>query len=245
MSARVTAPPTRRDWRERLASRPVPARLELLRSHSGLPGPRANLTLLDAAADLADPVFVTALVAADEEYLTACGAAGLGELAARDGDVRWRRALHELARDARWRVREGVAMALHRLGDADLADGGRRLADLAREWSAEPDPSVQRAVLAGVCEPRLLRSPDAAARAIAACERSTDLLREQDPATRRHPDWRTLRQALGYCWSVAVAADPAAGLPAFARLAGATGDPDVAWIVRTNSGKRRLATLLV
>ncbi|MFN8197544.1 MAG: hypothetical protein U0R72_04330 [Nakamurella multipartita] len=99
--------------------------------------------------------------------------------------------------------------------------------------------------MAGLCEPRLLRAPAEAARAIELCRRATDLLVRQDPATRRHPDWRTLRQALGYCWSVAVAADPAAGRPAFARLAQSTDDPDVAWIVRTNASKRRLAKLLV
>jgi hypothetical protein len=242
----MTGPPTRRDWRDQLAELPVPQRLQLLRAHSGLPGPRANLTLLDAAADLADPAFVAALLAADDEYLTSCGAAGLGTLAAAGGaDPQWPARLHQLARDERWRVREGVAMALQRLGDADRADSGRRLAELTDAWSAEPDPLVQRAVVAGLCEPRLLRAPAEAARAIELCRRATDLLVRQDPATRRHPDWRTLRQALGYCWSVAVAADPAAGRPAFARLAQSTDDPDVAWIVRTNASKRRLAKLLV
>jgi hypothetical protein len=52
-----------------------------------------------------------------------------------------------------------------------------------------------------------------------------------------------LRQALGYCWSVAVAADPATGLPRFRTLAAAD-DPDVAWIVRENSRKARLANVL-
>ncbi|WP_219810385.1 hypothetical protein [Flavimobilis soli] len=41
---------------------------------------------------------------------------------------------------------------------------------------------------------------------------------------------------------MAVAADPAAGLPTFGALDVA--DPDVAWIVRTNKGKKRLASLL-
>jgi hypothetical protein len=49
--------------------------------------------------------------------------------------------------------------------------------------------------------------------------------------------------APGYCWSVAVAAAPVAGLPRFQALA-ARDDPDVAWIVRENSKKARLAKLL-
>jgi hypothetical protein len=55
-------------------------------------------------------------------------------------------------------------------------------------------------------------------------------------------DVRTLRQALGYCWGVAVAADPAQGLPAFWALDEA--DPDVAWIVRKNLEKTRLIRLV-
>ncbi len=43
-------------------------------------------------------------------------------------------------------------------------------------------------------------------------------------------------------WAIGKAA---AGRPAFARLAQSTDDLDVAWIVRTNASKRRLAKLLV
>jgi hypothetical protein len=52
-----------------------------------------------------------------------------------------------------------------------------------------------------------------------------------------------LRQALGYCWSVAIAADAATGLPLFTALT-ASKDRDVQWIVRENSKKARLARLL-
>ncbi len=237
--------PTRGQWRDRLATMSVPDRIRLMRANSGLPGPRANLTLLDAAADLADPAFVGALLDTGDEYLSACAAAGLGQLFARDADSRRLSRLHELARDERWRVREGVAMALQRLGDADLRDGGHRLARVAQRWSHDPDPLVLRAVVAGVCEPRLLGSPPAAAGAVRLCRRTTDALLARPPATRRDPHWRTLRQALGYCWSVAVAADPRAGLPVFADLAAGAADPDLGWIVRTNRGKARLAKLLV
>lgn len=58
-------------------------------------------------------------------------------------------------------------------------------------------------------------------------------------ADRRSPGVRTLRQALGYGWSVVVAALPSQGLPAFSRMQ-ASDDPDVAWIVRENNKKARL-----
>lgn len=60
---------------------------------------------------------------------------------------------------------------------------------------------------------------------------------------RRDAGVRILRQALGYCWSVAVAADPGAGLPRFLALS-ASDDRDVVWIVRENHKKARLAKLL-
>ena len=60
-------------------------------------------------------------------------------------------------------------------------------------------------------------------------------------ARRRDPDVRALRQALGYCWSVAVAADPGPGFEAMELLMGtASTDDDVRWLLRANLTKARL-----
>jgi hypothetical protein len=64
-----------------------------------------------------------------------------------------------------------------------------------------------------------------------------------DAPDRRADSYRTLRQALGYCWSVAIAASPIDGLPAFARWR-RSADPDVAWVVRENLRKDRLRKVL-
>ncbi|SCG79668.1 HEAT repeat domain-containing protein [Micromonospora rifamycinica] len=214
-----------------------------LRDHSGLPGPRADLELAQAVADEGEPATFDRLIGTDDEYLVLCGVLGLGRLLA--GQTRARAStgiearLRGHATDPRWRVREAVAMALQRLGDADLP----RLLDLGTAWVADPHPLIRRAAVAAVCEPRLLTAPTAAARAVALCERATAGLAALPADRRRGADVRALRQALGYCWSVAVAADPKVGLPAFQALA-AVDDADVAWIVRENSRKKRLATLL-
>jgi hypothetical protein len=129
-------------------------------------------------------------------------------------------------------------MALQRLGDADLP----RMLALVTQWASDPNPLVQRAAAAGVCEPRLLTTAEAAATAIAVCEQATTRLAARPADERRDPSVRTLRQGLGYCWSVAVAADPEHGLPHF--LALSDDDPDVAWIIRENRKKNRLAKLL-
>ncbi|HCS56887.1 MAG TPA: PBS lyase heat domain-containing protein repeat-containing protein [Gordonia polyisoprenivorans] len=223
--------------RELVALGDAPARwLAYLDAHSGLPGPRANLTLLAAFVEEASATTIWQAVDDADEYRATCGAAGIGRLlrSAEDrskGLVR----LRELAADERWRVREGVAMALQRWGDDDPDS----MAAVAREWADGPGPLLARAAVAAICEPRLLRTPEMAAHAIDVCGRATDVLRAVPDARRRAPDTRTLRKGLGYGWSVAVAADPDAGLPVFDALS-QDPDPDVAWVVRSNLGKARL-----
>jgi HEAT repeats len=212
-----------------------------LTAHSGLPGPRGNLELLAAFGDVASADLILGLVGSDDEYLAASAAAALGRLvleaAERADEIG--ALLHAQAQDARWRVREGVAMALQRLGDGDPA----RLRDVVRAWADDPDPLVQRAAIAGICEPRLLRDPRTAQCALDACRQATASLAARPASERRRAQVRVLRQGLGYCWSVAVAGSPDLGLPAFAALA-SSADADVGWIVRENRTKARLARLL-
>jgi hypothetical protein len=225
----------RQQYRTALRALPTSARAEYLDQHSGLPGPRANLELVQAAADEGDADWFGELAESADEFRAAVGAVGLGRLLAEAPVESAEARLHALASDDRWRVREGVAMALQRLGDADPA----RLWPLATTWAADADPKVQRAAVAGVCEPRLLRPPGAAASAVELCRSITASLVARPRDQRRSDGVRCLRQALGYCWSVAVAADPATGLPVFARL-GEESDPDVVWIVQQNRRKARL-----
>lgn len=208
-----------------------PAHLD---AHSGLPGPRGNIELAVAVADLGDAALFDELIASGDEYRTFCGVVGIGEAAA---DTRVAARLHELSKDGRWRVREAVAMGLQRLGDADLPS----LERIVLDWADDRHPLVQRAAAAAICEPRLLSATEAAATAVEVCRRCTAGLVARPAGERRDADVRTLRRGLGYCWSVAVAADPEPGLAAFAALD--EKDPDVAWIVRENRGKKRLARL--
>ncbi len=202
-----------------------------LRTSSGLPGPRANLGLAQAAADLGDERAFRRWLASEDEFLVMCGAIGIGRLIAQGRAHLWP-LLRAAADDPRWRVREAVAMGLHRVGQASIED----LFDEIEPW-VEGSPRLRRAAVAGIAEPRLLGNADAARRAMLLIERTTrTLLLEPD---RADPEVRVLRQALGYCWSVVVAADPVRGLPAFMRLE-AIDDPDMHWIARENRKKRRM-----
>src|SRR5512135_2162735 len=83
-----------------------------LRRESGLPGPRGNLELAQAVAELASPTQVEALLTSPDAhapentsgvFVLFCGVAALGQLIARGNWDQMSR-LRAYAGDARWRV---------------------------------------------------------------------------------------------------------------------------------------------
>src|SRR6202011_5837940 len=169
-----------------------------LRKHSGLPGPRANLELVEAVGDEADADRLWQMSASTDEFLALCGTAGLGKVALMEPDtvMTW---LKELASDPRWRVREGVAIALQRVGRENM---DHLIAEM-KTWVAD-GPYVQRAAAAGLCEPALLKEQGHAVEVMAILDQVTSSLASTQD--RRNDGFKVLRQALGYCWSVAAAA---------------------------------------
>ena len=211
-----------------------------LLQESGLPGPRANLELLQAVADEGSEAqfrqWLTlgpdrAPINSPEQFLAVCGVVGLGRLLA-EGDRKVLPTLRSYACDPRWRMREGVAMALQRLGDRDM---DALLAEM-EGWS-RGNWLEKRAAAAAVCEPRLLTEPQHAQRVLQLLDDITTSIANAED--RKSDAFRSLRQALGYCWSVAVAALPAEGTAAMERWLPAA-DPDVAWIIKENLRKKRL-----
>ena len=204
--------------------------------HSGLPGPRGNIELALAVADLGDDDLYDELIASDDEYRTFCGVGavsapgrpsrrsptGCARLASDDGGGCVRR--------SRWRC-NGSAIWTWRPCSRSRSRGRRT----RTRWSNGPP---RRGSASRDCwrrrRPPLWRCE--------VCRRATVALAGRHPEERRDPHVRTLRQALGYCWSVAVAAEPVPGLAAFRALDDT--DPDVAWIVRTNLAKKRLSRLV-
>lgn len=215
-----------------------------LAAESGLPGPRGNLELMAVVAVVGDEARfrryadlspAAALTNTPGEFLACCGVLGYGRLVAAGGRDDLLAELRTLGSDPRWRVREAVAMALQRVGDADID----RLLGVVSDWSAGT-ALEQRAAVAAICEPRLLRDASVARSALGVLERIT----REIPARvdRRDPGFVALRKALGYGWSVAAVAAPETGLPALERLA-ASSDRDVRWILRENLRKDRLRRL--
>ncbi len=213
---------------------------DFLLKESGLPGPRSNLELVNVVADEgAEAQFKHFLTFDAErfptntqgEFLAVCGAVGLGRLLAQ-GDCSVLETLRKCASDSRWRVREGVAMALQRLGDTHMS---RLLREMER-WS-EGNFLEIRAAAASLCEPRLLKQKECAKRTLVLLEQITASISTTND--RKTDEFRALKKSMGYCWSVAVAANPAAGMPLMEHWFSAT-DKDIRWIMRENLKKKRL-----
>jgi hypothetical protein len=207
-----------------------------LKKHSGLPGPRANLELVAAVVEEGDADRLWRLSASRDEFLALCGTAGLGRIALLEPEtvMKW---LRELSSDPRWRVREGVAIALQRLGRESMP---KLLAEM-KVWS-RGDWYVQRAVVAGLCEPALLKSNHDVVEVLATLDQITRGLSLAVPSDRRDDGFLVLRQALGYGWSVAAAAAPQNAKPYLEKWIRSQ-DRDVAWVMKTNLGKSRIEEL--
>lgn len=204
-----------------------------LEANSGLPGPRGNLELLAVAGDEATEEQLWRWSESPAEYLSACGAAGLGRFVLTNRRVLPH--LERLAADPRWRTREGVAMALQRLDRPNM----RRLLEEMRAWAGKR-PYVQRAAAAGLCEPAPLKDARVSAQVLGLLDRITSSL--VAASDRRSDEMRVLRQALGYCWSVAAAAAPGSARPMMERWL-RSDDADVRWIMKSNLTKARISAL--
>jgi hypothetical protein len=229
-----------------------------LLANSGLPGPRGNIELAQAVAEEGTEEQFRRWIAlrpdqapvnSPEEFLAFCGILGMGALLASGGQLREPPrsgiempstepplgVLRRFAADPRWRSREAVAMALQRWGDADMEALLRTVADWGRGT-----PWEQRAAAAALCEPRLLTNTSHAAATLRILDAITASLPQNQ--SRKSEAFKVLRQGLGYCWSVAVAACPETGKPLMEKWI-RDPDPDIRWIMRENLRKNRLVRM--
>jgi len=211
-----------------------------LLDESRLPGPRANLELAHAVAEEGDIDRFRRYLAygADKapygstlEFLPVCGVIGLGRILS-EGRLDMLEELRIYASDSRWRVREGVAIALQIFGDKDMD----RLLQEMEKWS-HGNQLERRAVVAALCEPRLLKKPEYPKKVLNILDRITkDILIEDN---RKTDEFIALRKALGYCWSVAAVAAPEIGKKLLEKWF-AYKDKDIQWIMKENLKKNRL-----
>lgn len=216
---------------------------DFLLKESGLPGPRGNIELGQAVAELGNRALFdryltykpdVAPTNSPYEFLAFCGVLGLGHLLA-EGDYSLLNILRSLSSDTRWRMREGVAMALQRLGDVNMD----LLLNEMASW-ANGNTHEQRAAAAAICEPRLLNQERHATQSLSILDLITDsMTRNED---RRSEGYQALRKGMGYCWSVATAALPHIGKTLMEKWMSFP-DKDIQWIMRENLKKNRLVRI--
>ena len=227
---------------------------EYLASNSNLPGPRGNLELAYAFADVAESYSAKhpkemwavatglAKVSASEapannpkELVPFCGALAIGALGSTHEIFRQNAfaILKKLADDSRWRTREGVAMGIQRL----IAKQGQKTLKELDNWVMKNEWLAMRAIAAGVAEPALLKNEEIAKGAFALHKKIFAQI--LDAGERKSAEFKTLRQALGYSLSVVVCAVPDEGF-AYMRQIAKSHDADVLWVLRENLKKNRL-----
>ncbi len=174
-----------------------------------------------------------------EEFLAFCGTLGVGRLIS-EGKLQYLSLLRHCASDPRWRTREAVAMALQNWADPPTSTVRNRnlpaLLDEIERWS-EGNHFEQRAAVAAICEPRLLTDPKDARRVFNVLDAITSAL--ASAGHQRDEGFQALRKALGYGWSVAIAAYPESGKVQFSHWLSSQ-DKDVRWVLKENLMKNRL-----
>ncbi len=208
-----------------------------LLKNSGLPGPRGNLELAKVVAEegtklqFEEFLSLQANENTPEVFVVFCGIVGLGKLAAQ-GEYQFLIRLRSYGSDPRWRIREGVATALQSIGDKDM----NLLLKELQVWSLG-NWYEKRAAVAALAEPRLLKEPKVVMEVLKILDQITEKV--DSAGSIKDEAFKVLRQGLGYCWSVAVAAQPKEGKALMEKWL-VSKNPDIRWIMKENLKKNRL-----
>ena len=212
--------------------------IPFLRKESGLPGPRGNLELAYVVAQEGNRERFEGLLSIQAEentpdvFLIFCGVVGLGKLAARYRNLFER--LRPYASDPRWRIREALATGLQLAGDLNM----NLVLKEMKKWS-RGNWYEKRAVAAALAEPRLLDRPGYVKQVLRILDNITASMERSDA---KDEPFKVLRQGMGYCWSVAVAALPEEGKPLMETWL-RSADKDIHWMMKENLKKNRLVKM--
>ncbi len=187
-----------------------PARLKkFLIENSNLPGPRSNLELAFAFAEIynnENEIKAWVKITADQagvndpaSFPGFCAAVSLGKIYVRNKDKEIINLLKGLANDERWRMREAVAFGFQTIGENDFDE----LKTIVTEWIKESNNFEKRAILVSLAHPKFLNP----ARAKFCLEISDKVLQNMNP----REEFEVLRKGLEFTISVFVAANPEQG----------------------------------
>jgi len=204
---------------------------------SNLPGPRGNLELAFALAEIYDNVDVLlewvdiseeqADVNNPRSVLAFCAAVCLGKIYTKTKDPKLIRVLKRLANDGRWRMREAVAFGFQRIGKHDFNE----LKAIFSEWIQEANNLEKRAILVSLAHPPFLTEERTEF-----CFEITDVILMQ---TDNGENFDVLKKGLEFTISVFAAANPTLGFQFIKKWIGRSTLIDK--IMEKNLKKNRLA----
>jgi len=215
-----------------------PEKLEkFIIENSNLPGPRGNLELAFAFAEIyknLDVLLEWLEITEDEadtndpkSFPAFCAAVGLGKIYTKTKDKKLIPILKRLANDKRWRMREAVAFAFQIIGENAFED----LRSIFKKWIKKSNNLEKRAILVSLAHPKFLNKENARF----CFEMAETILREMD----REKDFDVLKKGLSFTISVFAAANPEAGFKFIKKWIGK--DKDIDRIMKENLKKNRLS----
>jgi hypothetical protein len=205
--------------------------------NSNLPGPRGNLELAFALAEIYDDLdallnwleITEDLADANdpESFPAFCAAVCLGKIYTKTKDKKLISILKKLSNDGRWRMREAVAFGFQIIGESDFDE----LKSVFSGWIKKSNNLDKRAILVSLAHPRFLNEE----RAKFCFEIADTVLKEMD----RENDFDVLKKGLSFTISVFAAANSDLGFKFIKRWIGI--DKDIDRIMKENLKKNRLA----
>jgi hypothetical protein len=212
--------------------------IEHLLKNSNLPGPRGNLELLYDFSRNADAEIIckcleyvkTDTSNSPEEFVGMCGILGYAQInKTRNKTVL--AFLRNYASHNSWRIREAVAMGIQEISVNNI----EKTLENLESW-INGNFLEQRAVVAGLCEPKLLKNEINNINILKILEKITLNVNHDNKLSDQEV---SLRKALGYGWSVVIASTPESGKRYFEKLFHLSGK-HVGWIIKENLKKNRL-----
>ena len=214
-----------------------PGKLErFIIDNSNLPGPRGNLELAFALAEIYDDLDILLKwikISEDEadvndpkSFLSFCSAVCLGKMYTKTKDQQIIAILKQLANDGRWRMREAVAFGFQHIGEDDFNE----LKSIFSQWIKESNNFEKRAMLVSLAHPIFLNEENSKF----CFEIAGIVLNEMN----RENNFAVLRKGLEFTISVFVVANPKLGFNFIKRWIGK--DKVIDKIIKENLKKNRV-----
>lgn len=204
--------------------------------NSNLPGPRGNIELAFALAEVYDDFNtlqdwigiseIQADVNNPKSFLAFCSAVCLGKVYTKNKNQKIISILIKLANDGRWRMREAVAFGFQIIGENNFDEMKR----IFTNWIKKSNNLEKRAILVSLAHPPILNESNAEF-----CFDITDIILKK---MNKNNGFEVLKKGLEFTISVFAAANPKLGFSFIEKWIG--NDKTIDKIMKENLKKNRL-----